>query len=321
VWTIALVLALLAPLLADAQPMEKTVARIGFLGNASAKTGNSSAEAFRHGLRDVGLIEGQRVRVEYRWADGDVHRLPALVDELVRLNVDVIVLSGTPAIQAARKATSRIPIVVAAILVDPVSAGFVSSLARPGGNITGLASEYEEIVTKQVQLLSEAVPKLSRLVILRHTTGDPVTTRPAVAAADTLGLKPRVIEVSGADFEGAFRSARDDRAQAVLVLPSPIFSANRQSLIRLAASYRLPAFYELKGYVQAGGLMSYGPSVDDMFRRSASFVDRILKGAKPGDLPMERPSRFELVINQKTAKALGLVIAPALLHRADQVIQ
>jgi putative ABC transport system substrate-binding protein len=313
---------LAAPLAAEAQPAEKAPVRIGFLGNADPKTTGSSVEAFRQGLRDVGLIEGQSVSIEYRWAEGNAHRVPALAAELVRLKVNIIVVSGTPAIRAAQQATSTIPIVVAAILVDPVSAGLVTSLARPGGNLTGLASEYEEIVTRHVQLLAEAVPKLSRIVVLRHTSMLPVTTRAAVTAADKLGLKARVLEVSKpADFEGAFRTARDDRAQAMLALPSPFFSAHRRTLVKLAASYRLPAFYELKSYVLDGGLISYGPSIDEMFRRAGSFVQRILNGAKPGDLPIERPAKFELVINLKTAKALGLTIPPSLLQRADQVIE
>jgi putative tryptophan/tyrosine transport system substrate-binding protein len=307
---------------AGAQTAGKTSGRIGFLGNADPKTMTSSVEAFRQGLRDVGLIEGQNVSIEYRFAEGQVDRLPALAAALVRLNVDVIVVSGTPAIRAAQEATRVVPIVVAAILVDPVRAGFVTSLARPGGNITGLASEYDEIVTRHVQLLAEAVPTLSRMVLLSHTSMGDVTTRAAVAAADKLGLRTRVLQVGGpADFEGAFRTARADRAQAMLVLPSPFFSAHRRTLVKLAATYRLPAFYELKTYVQDGGLISYGPSIDEMFRRAASLVHRILKGTSPRDLPVERPSKFELVINLKTARALGLTIPPSLLQQADQVIE
>jgi putative tryptophan/tyrosine transport system substrate-binding protein len=300
------------------------VPRIGYIGNGSPTTPASpQLEAFRQGLRELGYIEGQTVTIEYRWAEGNVDRLPALAAELVRLKVDVIVLSGTPAIRAAQQATSSIPIVIGVILINPVDAGFVASLARPGGNITGLASQYEEIVTKQVQLLAETVPKLSRVVFLHHASvPQGVTARAAVGAADQLGLKTRVLEVSEvAQLEGAFRTARDDRAQALLVLPSPFFNAHRRDLIKLAASYRLPAFYEFKEYVQDGGLISYGPSLPDMWRRAATYVDRILKGAKPGDLPIERPTKFELIINLKTAKALGLTIPPAVLARADEVIQ
>jgi putative ABC transport system substrate-binding protein len=314
---------LAAPLAAGAQQATK-VPRIGYLGNGNPTTPASpQLEAFRQGLRELGYIEGQTVTIEYRWAEGNVDRLPALAAELVRLKVDVIVLSGTPAIRAAQQATSSIPIIIGVILINPVDAGFVASLARPGGNITGLASQYEEIVTKQVQLLAETVPKLSRLVLLHHASmPQRVTARAAVGAANQLGLKTRVVEVSEvAEFEGAFRTARDDRAQALLVLPSPFFSAHRRVLIKLAASYRLPAFYEFKEYVQDGGLISYGPSLPDMWRRAASYVDRVLKGAKPGDLPIERPTTFELAVNLKTAKALGLTIPPTVLARADEVIQ
>jgi putative tryptophan/tyrosine transport system substrate-binding protein len=297
---------------------------IGYLGNGNPTTPASpQLEAFRQGLRELGYIEGQTVTIEYRWAEGNVDRLPALAAELVRLKVDVIVLSGTPASRAAQQATRSIPIVIGVILINPVDAGFVASLARPGGNITGLASQYEEIVTKQVQLLAETVPKLSRVVLL-HQASMPqgVTARAAVGAANQLGLKTRVVEVSEvAEFEDAFRTARDDRAQALLVLPSPFFSAHRRVLIKLAASYRLPAFYEFKEYVQDGGLISYGPSLPEMWRRAASYVDRILKGAKPGDLPIERPTTFELAVNLNNAKALGLTIPPSVLARADDLIQ
>lgn len=313
---------LATPLAAQAQPTGKASARIGVIGNSDPKTWAPEFEAFRQGLRDLGWIEGHNVSIEYRWAEGNVDRLPALAAELVRLKVDVIIASGIPSLRAVQEATSTIPIVIAPLLIDPVDAGFVASLARPGGNITGLASQYEEIVTKQVQLLAEAVPKLSRMVLLRHASASTMTEKAAVAAADKLGLKAKVFEISQlAEFEGAFKRARDDRAQAVLVLPSPFFNANRRVLIKLAASYRLPAFYEFKEYVQDGGLISYGPSIPDMVRRAASYVDRILKGAKPGDLPIERPTKFELVINLKTAKALGLMIPQSLLLRADEIIQ
>ena len=317
----ALALALLAaPLTTAAQPAGKAPARVGYLGNSYPSTVAPTVEAFRQGLRDLGWIEGQSLVIEYRWAEGNPDRLPALAADLVRLKVDVIALSGTLALRAAQQATSRIPIVMGVLLIDPVDAGFAASLPRPGGNITGLASQYEEIVTKQVQLLAEAVPRLS-LAVLRHASMPEGTARAAAAAADTLGLKARALEVSEvATYEGAFRTARDDRAQAMLVLPSPFFNTNRRALITLAASYRLPAFYEFKDYVKDGGLMAYGPNLADMWRRAASHVDRILKGAKPGDLPIERPTKFELVINLKTAKALGLTIPPAVLARADEII-
>jgi putative tryptophan/tyrosine transport system substrate-binding protein len=320
-----------APLAAEAQQAGKVLPRIGFLGNSDPKSTTEPPEAFRQGLRDLGWIEGQTITIEYRWADGQTERVPELATALVRAKCDVIIVSGSVAVQAARQATSHIPIVIAAILIDPASAGFVASLAHPGGNITGLASQYEEVVTKQVQLLTEAVPGLTRLVLLNLSSavgtdlaaaGRRRVRATAANAAATLGLKARLIEVTGvADFEGAFLAARDGRAQAIHVLPSPFFNAHRRLLIDLAARYRLPAMYEFREYVHDGGLMSYGVSLPDMYRRAASYVDRILKGAKPGDLPIEQPSKFDLVINLKTAKALGLTIPPSLLLRADDVIQ
>ena len=270
------------------------------------------------------MIEGRTVTIEYRWAEGNPERLPSLATELVRLKCDVIGASGSPGVRAAQQATNTIPIVILAILVDPVKAGFVASFSRPGGNITGVASQYEEIVAKQVQLLTEAIPGISRLGLLRDA-GNPGARLTATAAADAaaqLGLNARLIEVrQPGEFESAFQAARAGRAQAIHILPSPFFSAHRRALIKLADTNRLPALYEFRQYVEDGGLMSYGVDIRDMYRRSASFVDRILKGARPGDLPIERPTKFELVINLKTAKALGLTIPPSLLARADQVIE
>jgi len=314
-----------APLAAEAQSA-RTPPRVGFIGNADPKTQRSSVTEFVQGLRDFGLVEGQSVTIEYRWAQGDVDRLPALVADVAATKVDVIVASGSPSLRALQQATSTIPVVMI-LLVDPVSAGFVASHARPGGNITGLASQYEEIVTKQVQLIAEAVRPLSRILLLRHTSvGRPVhgpeIGAAAATAAEKLGITARIFDVTDvAAVEGAFRAARDAGTQAMLVLPSPFLNAHRHHLIRLAASYRLPVFYELKTFVRDGGLMSYGPSIDDMFRRAASFVARILNGAKPADLPIERPTNFELIVNLKTAKALGLTIPLSLLLRADQIIE
>ena len=298
-------------------------ARIGLLGNSDVQAENSQLAAFRQGLRELGWVEGQTIVIDYQSAAGNAERLPQLAVELVRLKSDVIVVSGSAGVRAARKATDTIPIVIAAVLVDPVRAGFVASLSRPGGNITGLASQYEEIVTKQVQLLIEAIPGLSRLVILRDLTVPGLSTATAAAsAANKLGAHTEVIDVKEpSEFETAFRSARSKRAQAMHVLPSPFFSAHRRLLIKLAESYRLPASYEFREYVEDGGLMSYGVDIREMYRRSASFVDRILKGARPGDLPIERATKFEFVINLKTAKALGLTIPQSVLGRADEVIE
>jgi ABC-type uncharacterized transport system substrate-binding protein len=313
---------LAAPLAVEAQPAGQAPARIGFISNADPQLAAPFIEAFRQGLRDLGWIEGQNVSIEYRWAEGKADRHPGLAADLVRLKVDVIIASGSASLRAVQQATRSIPIVSAVLLADPVRLGLAASLAHPGGNLTGLASQYEEIVTKHVEFLADVVPTLSRIVLLRHAGTDTTVTRAAAAAVDKLGLTAQILEVSEvSDFEGAFRTARDDGAQALLVLPSPSFNAHRRVLIDLAASYRLPAVYEFKEYVQDGGLISYGPSIPDMYRRAASYVDRILKGAKPGDLPIERPAKFELVINLKTAKALGLMIPPTLLFQADEVIR
>jgi putative ABC transport system substrate-binding protein len=248
--------------------------------------------------------------------------MPELVAGLVRLNVDVLIVAGTPALRAARDATSTIPIVFGALLIDPVGAGFAKSLARPGGNITGVASQYEDIVTKQVQLLAEAIPRLSHLVLLRHVSSPPVTAEAATAAGPRLGVKVRTLEVrDDPDYEGAFRAARAGGAQAMLVLPSPALNADRRQLIDLAARYQLPAAFEFRVYVEDGGLLSYGPNIGAMFRRAATYVDRIFKGAKAGDLPIERATTFELAINLKTARALGLTIPQSLVVRADRIIE
>ena len=309
---------------AGAQLAAMASPRLGFLGNSDSKTEGALLNGFRDGLKDFGLIEGRTITIDYRWAEGNPERLPSLAADLVRLKCDVIGASGSPAVRAAQQATNTIPIVILALLVDPVKAGFVASFSRPGGNITGVASQYEEIGAKQVQLLTEAIPGISRLVLLRDAgnPGSRLTATAAVDAAAQLGLNARLIEVrQPGEFESAFRAARTGRAQAIHILPSPFFSAHRRALIKLADTNRLPALYEFRQYVEDGGLMSYGVDIRDMYRRSASFVDRILKGARPGDLPIERPTKFELIINLKTAKALGLTIPPSLLLRADQVIE
>jgi putative tryptophan/tyrosine transport system substrate-binding protein len=239
---------------------------------------------------------------------------------------DVLVVSGVQAVRAARQATKEIPIVIASVFVDPVSAGFVASLAHPGGNVTGLASQYEELVTKQVQLLGEMLPGLSRLAILRYegplAGATKTTAAQAVGAAKRLGARVQMLEVGdSSDVEAAFRSAHQGRAQAMHVLPSPFFNARRLLLVSFAARFRLPALYEFSDYVRDGGLMSYGVNLSAMFRRAANFVDRILTGAKPSEIPIETPTRFELVINLKTVKTLGLTTPPSVLARADQIIE
>ena len=312
------VMLLAAPLAADAQQSSK-VPRIGILGNRHSAS-SVEWEGFRQGLRELGWIEGQTLAIVYRDAEGSPSRFHALAAELVQLKVDAIVVTGPPAIRAAREATDTIPIVFVA-LADPVASGYVTSLSRPGGNLTGLASQYEELITKQVQLFKEAVPTLSRIALLHHRESWPAIVGAAETAARSLALTAKTVKVEGLDFESAFKTARSERVGAIHVLPSPIFYAHRKQLIELAARYRLPGVYELKPFVDDGGLMSYGPNIIEMFRGMAGYVDRILKGAKPGDLPIERPTKFELVINLKTSKALGLTIPPSLLARADQVIQ
>jgi putative tryptophan/tyrosine transport system substrate-binding protein len=310
--------ALAAPITAEAQPARTP--RIGYLGNGNPPA-MSSDLPFNRGLRELGWIEGQNVTTEYRWAKGNLDRLPVLAAELVRANVDVIVTAGPQGINAARESTNTIPIVFV-YLADPVVAGFVRSLARPNGNMTGISSEFEKLITKQLQFLKEAVPRLSRLAILRHRDGSRAVLEAAETAARSLDLTAGILTVNEVgEFENAFRTARNEHAGAVAVLPGPYFDTHRRRLIDLAARYRLPAIYEFRDYVNDGGLMSYAPSIEDMFRQLASYVDRILKGTRPGDLPVEQASKFELVMNLKTAKALGLTIPQTQLLRADQVIE
>jgi putative tryptophan/tyrosine transport system substrate-binding protein len=313
---------LAAPLAAEAQQARK-VWRMGYLGNGNPTSSGPTRDAFRQGLQELGWVEGQNVVIEYRWADGDLTRLPALASDLMATtSVDVFLASGGPGVRAAQQAARAVPI-VAAIISDPVVAGFAASLARPGGNITGLAVQFEELATKQLQLLKETVPNVARVAILDdHARRNTFVQKAAEAAARSLGLTTQVVTILGErDLEGAFRTAKVGRANAMYVLPSPTFARQRARLAELAVKHRLPGSYEDRQYVDAGGLMSYGPNFPDLFRRSASYVDRILKGAKPADLPVEQPTKFELVINLKTAKALGLTIPPSLLGRADQVIQ
>ena len=313
------------PLAAEAQQAAK-IARIGYLSNNLA--GNPPArEAFLQGLRDLGYVEGRNLVIEYRDAEGNAERLPALAAELVALKVDVIVAAtGTPAVLAAKQATKAIPIVFTAA-ADPVTSGLVASLARPGGNVTGLSNVTPELVGKWLELLTQAVPGVSRVALLWEPGSMPERTdkdilRAADVAARALGVRLQVIDVRGpADFDKAFSDMTKERAGAVTVMGSTMIISERRHLVDLAAKHRLPAVYTWRWFVDAGGLMAYGPDFADMFRRAATYVDKILKGAKPADLPVEQPTKFELVINLKTAKALGLTIPPSLLQRADQVIE
>jgi ABC-type uncharacterized transport system substrate-binding protein len=315
--------ALVAPLAAEAQQPAK-VPRIGFL---SAVTSGVSPvlDAFRQGLRELGWVEGQNIVVDYRLTEGRPDRLPDLAGELVQLKVNIIVAEATQGVSAAKNATTTIPIVMISGSADPVGLGFVTSLARPGGNVTGLSySVGPEIVGKELGLLKEMVPKVRRVAILSNPANpvQPLLIREVKGAARSLGVQLQHLEVRGPnDFEGAFAAMANERAGALLVVADAELIFHRKRLADLAARSRLPAAYGVRASVEAGGLMSYGPSVRDLFQRSATFVDRILKGAKPADLPVEQPTKFELVINLKTAKALGLTVPPALLARADQVIE
>jgi putative ABC transport system substrate-binding protein len=319
---LGLALGLLAvPLIAAAQPAGK-VWRIGYLANGNAVQNTMAVEAFRQGLRELGWLEGQNIAIEYRWADGHLEQLPELASDLVKVPVDIILVAGGAGVRAARQASGTVPI-VSAITGDLVAIGFAASFARPGGTVTGLAVQFTDLASKQLQILKETIRKAARVAILHHTRPpNPLILEAAETAARALGLSGSVYEIRDVpDLEGVFRTAKAKQADAMYVLPSPTFFRHRARLAELAVKYRLPGIYEEKTYVAAGGLMSYGPNFADLYRRSASYVDRILKGAKPGDLPLEQPEKFELVINLKTAKALGLTIPPAVLARADEVIQ
>jgi putative ABC transport system substrate-binding protein len=314
---------LLSPLAASAQQAGK-VYRIGFLGNSgSTPLGARFVEAFRLGLRERGWIEGQNLVIEYRWAEGNPDRLPALAADLVRLKVDLIVAASSTFVQPAKEATSTIPIVFP-IHADPVGTGHVASLAHPGGNITGLATLQTDLGPKGLELLNAAVPGAKRVAVLWNpsTPSHAPGLKAVENAGRTLGLQLQPLGVrSAGEIESAFAAMERERAAALLVLTSPLSGSEGRRLADLALSHRLPTMFERRENVESGGLMSYGTDFPDMFRRSAAYVDKILKGAKPADLPVEQASKFELVINLKTAKALGLTIPPSLLGRADEVIR
>jgi len=314
-----------APLGTEAQQTGK-IARIGFLSFGSSPTPTMDLSA---GLRELGWIEGQNIIVEYRWASGREDRLAALAAELVRLKVDVIVTSSTPAARAAKEATSTIPIVVT-FIADPVGSGLVASLARPGGNITGVSTIARGLVTKRLELLKAVVPGSARTartgVLWEPDVFGERTTRDLLnetkAAGRSLGLQLRFAEARRSeDLEHAFSTMREARVGGILVFPSPMLFEARRNVVAYAAAARLPAIYGWREAVDVGGLMSYSTNFPEMYRRAAVYVDKILKGTKPGDLPIEEPTKLQLVINLNTAKALGLTIPPSLLARADQVIE
>jgi putative tryptophan/tyrosine transport system substrate-binding protein len=324
-FTISLLLgALFSPIAAEAQQAAK-IPRIGYVSTNLAVSPHLP-DAFRQGLRDLGYVEGRNVVIEFRSAEGKLDRFPALAAELVTLRVDVIVAANTGAALAAKQATKTIPIVFAGP-ADPITSGLVNSLARPGGNVTGLSSSGPELVGKGLELLKQAVPGVNRVAALWHRDYPERTQRDILEQADVaaraLGVHLQFVEARGGpeNFDRAFSELTRARADALTVLTSVLFISERRRLVDLAARNRLPVVYPVRDFVDDGGLMSYGPHWADIYRRAATYVDKILKGAQPADLPVEQPTRFELVINLKTAKALGLTIPPSVLARADQVVE
>jgi putative ABC transport system substrate-binding protein len=322
VLTVSLTLASLA---GEAQHTGQRPSRIGYLA-ANLPTGPHLLKAFRQGLRDLGYVEGRNFVIEIRDAEGKLERFPALAAELVALKVDVILAGSTPHALAAKQATRTLPIVVAAA-DDAVGSGLVTSLARPGGNVTGLSFLAPELVGKRLELLTQAVPGVTQVAVLWQPGGLGERTekdqlKEADVAARALGVRIQFVEAKGpADIDRAFSDMTRARAGALTVLTGAMFYTERRRLVDLAAKNRLPAVYPWREGVDAGGLMSYGADIPDLFRRSATHVDKILKGVKPGDLPVEQPTKFELVVNLKAAKAIGLTIPPSVLGRADQVIE
>ena len=315
---------LAAPVVVRAQPAGK-VYRIGYLaqGSGSGTASLRPLEGFRQGLRELGWVEGQNIVIEYRYAEGRLDRLPGLADELVRLKVDLIAASPTGAALAARNASRTIPI-VGMSLAEPVELGLVASLARPGGNVTGVTYGVDtDIYGKQLGLLKEAVPKVRRVAVLSNPSpAQPLIIRNVKAAARPLEVQLQLLEARGpGEFESAFAAMAKEGAGGLLVVGDSMFFLHRRRLADLAVKSGLPSMSTQAQWVEAGGLMSYAASLPDLYRRAATYVDKILKGAKPADLPIEQPTKFELVINLKTAKALGLTIPPSLLARADQVIE
>ena len=302
---------------------QKKLIRIGILVVGPASAVSTRLEAFRRGLRDLGYVEGKNIELEYRYGEGKLERISELAAELVRLKVNVIVTAGSQATRPAKEATHTIPIVMANDN-DPVGSGFIASLAKPGGNVTGLANLTTELSGKQVELLKEIRPKLSQIAVLRDLTepGNPQAVRETDLAVQAYKLERQYLDVRvPADIGPALLAANKKNAEALLVLPSAVFNQHRKQIVDLALNNRWPGMYPRAEYVEEGGLMTYGSSTTDLFRRAAIFVDKILKGAKPSDIPVEQPIKFDLVLNLKTAKQIGLTIPPDVLARADKVIR
>jgi putative ABC transport system substrate-binding protein len=323
----AVILVLWSTLLATIYPAEAQQPpkspRIGFLTAGSPSTIAARIDALREGLRELGYVEGKNILIEWRFAEGNPDRLPALMTELVRLNVDVIVSAGAAVTRPAKEATRTIPIVMAQD-TDPVGNGFVATLARPGGNITGLSSYSAELNGKRVELLKDVAPKLSRLAVLGQSTypGNAEALKESELAAGALKVRVQYLDIfAPRDIESVFREASKGRADGFLVLQSAILNSHRKQATDLAIKSRLPAIYYAPEFVEGGGLMSYAASINDLYRRAAAFVDKILKGAKPADLPVEQPIKFEFIINLRAAKQIGLTIPPNVLARADRVIR
>jgi putative ABC transport system substrate-binding protein len=313
---------LITPSASQPQPRER-VPRVGYLGTSSASLESELVKAFREGLRDRGYVEGQNIGIEYRWAEGNDQRFPDLVADLVKLKVDVILTAGTPGALAAKRATQTIPIVMA-VTGDAVATGLVGSLARPGGNLTGLTTMVPDLEGKRLDILRELLPKLATVVVLLNTS-NPFTAvqwEQAKIGAKALGIHVQPIELQRPeDLKEAFARVARHRPDALTMVADRSLLAHRMQIIDFVAKTRIPAIYPYRDFVVAGGLMSYAPSYEDLFRRSATYVDKILRGAKPSALPIEQPTKFEFLINLKTAKTLDVPIPPSVLLRADQVFE
>ena len=306
---------------ADAQPSGK-VARVGML-SAGLPRSASFFQAFEHRLRELGYVEGQNLSIAFRTGEGKAERYPALVAELIDLHVDVLLVMGSEApLRAARDATRTIPIVMVAVSYDPMARGYIAGLPRPGGNITGLFFQQLELTGKRLEFLKDVLPQLTRVAVLWDAfSADQLPAAEAAARSLGVHLQPVELRQPPYDYASAFRTVAEGHAEAVLPLMSPVFFREQAPLLELLGTHRLPAIFGLREFVDAGGLMAYGASFEEMFRRAADYVDRILKGTKPADLPVEQPTKFELVLNLKTAKALGITFPPAVLFQADKVIK